>query len=36
MTARERYEYAKAKYAQIGVDTDMAIKNTSTISVSMH
>ena len=36
MTARERYEYAKAKYAQIGVDTDAALKNTSTISVSMH
>ena len=36
MTAKERYEYAKEKYAQIAVDTDEAINKTSEIRVSMH
>ena len=26
MTLKERYEYAKEKYAKIGVDTDKAIE----------
>ena len=36
MTAKERYEYAKEKYAQIAVDIDAAINKTSEIRVSMH
>ena len=26
MTLKERYEYARAKYAELGVDTDKAIE----------
>ena len=36
MTAKERYEYAKEKYAQIAVDIDAAINKTSEIRVYMH
>lgn len=36
MTIKERYEYAKARYAEIGVDTDKAIETLKTVPVSLH
>lgn len=36
MTAKERYESAKALYASIGVDTDKAIKILKSVPVAMH
>lgn len=36
MTQTERYEYAKKKYAQIGVDTDAVIERLKTVPVSLH
>lgn len=36
MTVQERYEYAKERYAKIGVDTDKAIAELSKIKLSMH
>ncbi len=36
MTIKERYEYAKARYAEIGVDTDKAIEILKTVPVSLH
>lgn len=36
MTTQERYEYAKARYAEIGVDTDKAIEILKTVPVSLH
>ena len=36
MTIKERYEYAKARYAEIGVDTDKALKLLSGKAISMH
>lgn len=36
MTAKERYESAKALYASIGVDTDKAIEILKSVPVSMH
>lgn len=36
MTVKERYEYAKARYAEIGVDTDKAIAALKEIPVSLH
>ena len=36
MTAKERYESAKALYASIGVDTDKAIEALKSVPVSMH
>lgn len=36
MTAKERYESAKALYASIGVDTDKAIATLKSVPVSMH
>ena len=36
MNTRERYEYAKEKYAKIGVDTEAAMELLGRIKVSMH
>ena len=36
MTTRERYDYAKKMYAELGIDTDSAIKDLKNIPVSMH
>lgn len=36
MNVKERYEYAKARYAEVGVDTDAALKALADIKVSMH
>lgn len=36
MTLNDRYEYAKKRYADIGVDTDKAIKTLSGKAISMH
>lgn len=36
MTTQERYEYAKARYAEIGVDTDKAIEILKNVPVSLH
>ena len=36
MTINERYEYAKSRYAEIGVDTDKAIELLSGKALSMH
>lgn len=36
MTQMERYAYAKARYAQIGIDTDAAITKLMRIPVSLH
>lgn len=36
MTVQERYAYAKARYAEIGVDTDKALEALENIKVSMH
>ncbi len=36
MTIKERYEYAKARYAEIGVDTDKAIAILKEVPVSLH
>ncbi len=36
MTAKERYESAKAQYAAVGVDTDAAIARLKEIPVSLH
>ena len=36
MTIKERYEYAKAKYAELGIDTDKAIEILKDIPVSLH
>lgn len=36
MTAKERYESAKALYASIGVDTDKAIETLKSVPVAMH
>lgn len=36
MTLKDRYEYAKEKYANIGVDTDKAIEILKTVPVSLH
>ena len=36
MTLKDRYEYAKEKYAKIGVDTDKAIEILKTVPVSLH
>ena len=30
------YDYAKSKYAEIGVDTDLAIKTLKDVTVSIH
>ena len=32
----ERYEYAKKRYAEVGVDIDKAIEATEKIQLSMH
>lgn len=36
MTLKERYEYAKARYAEIGVDTDKALEIIKNVPVSLH
>ena len=36
MTYESRYEYAKIKYAEIGVDTDKAIEALSRFPISIH
>lgn len=36
MTGKERYAYAKERYAKIGVDTDAAIERLKEIPVSLH
>ena len=36
MTVKERYEYAKARYAEIGVDTDKAIETLKQVPISLH
>ena len=36
MNQRERYESAKERYAEIGVDTDQAIARLKEIPVSLH
>lgn len=36
MTVRERYESAKKRYADIGVDTEKALETLKTIPISMH
>lgn len=36
MTIKERYDYAKARYAEIGVDTDKAIETLKNVSISLH
>ncbi len=36
MTYESRYEYAKTKYAEIGVDTDKAIEALSRFPISIH
>lgn len=36
MTQKERYEYAKKKYAVLGIDTDAAIAKLKTVPVSLH
>lgn len=36
MTVKERYEYAKARYAEIGVDTDKAIEVLKQVPISLH
>lgn len=36
MTQKERYEYAKKKYAELGVDTDAVIAKLKTVPVSLH
>lgn len=36
MTLAERYAYAKARYAEVGVDTDKAIETLKKIPVSLH
>lgn len=36
MDIKERYNYAKARYAEIGVDTDKAIEALKDIPVSLH
>ena len=36
MTIAERYAYAKARYAEVGVDTDKAIETLKNIPVSLH
>lgn len=36
MTAKERYESAKALYASVGVDTDKAIETLKSVPVAMH
>ena len=36
MTLKERYEYARAKYAELGVDTDKAIETLKNVPVSLH
>ncbi|MGK0605975.1 L-rhamnose isomerase [Enterococcus gilvus] len=35
-TVTERYEDAKARYAEIGVDTDTALKKLQDVKISMH
>lgn len=35
-TVEERYEDAKARYAEIGVDTDAALKKLQDVKISMH
>lgn len=35
-TVEERYEDAKARYAEIGVDTDAALKKLQDLKISMH
>ncbi|MGO3608502.1 MAG: L-rhamnose isomerase [Enterococcus gilvus] len=35
-TVSERYEDAKARYAEIGVDTDTALKKLQDVKISMH
>ncbi len=32
----DNYEYAKKKYAEFGIDTDLAIEKLSSVTVSMH
>ncbi|MBQ8804815.1 MAG: L-rhamnose isomerase [Tyzzerella sp.] len=36
MTTRERYEYAKHMYAELGVEVDKAVETLKSIPVSMH
>lgn len=36
MTIQERYEYAKARYAEMGVDTDKAVDILKDIPISLH
>lgn len=36
MTIKERYDYAKERYAEIGVDTDKAIETLKNVSISLH
>lgn len=36
MTIKERYDYAKARYAEIGVDTDKAIETLKNVPISLH
>ncbi len=36
MTSKERYAYAKERYAKIGVDTDAAIARLKEVPVSLH
>ena len=35
-TVEERYQNAKARYAEIGVDTDAALKKLQDVKISMH
>ena len=35
-TVAEKYAQAKEKYAQIGVDTDAALKKLQDVKISMH
>ena len=36
MTVKERYEAAKARYAELGIDTDKAIEILKTVPISLH
>ena len=35
MTVKERYEAAKARYAELGIDTDKAIEILKTVPISL-
>ena len=36
MTVKERYEAAKVRYAELGIDTDKAIEILKTVPISLH